>query len=56
MIAGAMSPDEAWAEGSFLTRPVRSRHRMRARWHKVGDEVEVETPAGVVKLTVTKIS
>jgi transcription elongation factor GreA len=24
--------------------------------HKVGDEVEVETPAGVVKLTVTKIS
>ena len=24
--------------------------------HKVGDEVEVETPAGVVKLTVAKIS
>lgn len=24
--------------------------------HKVGDEVKVETPAGVVKLTVTKIS
>ena len=24
--------------------------------HKVGDEVQVETPAGVVKLTVTKIS